>query len=92
MTFIAKLVTISKFKNITDKLRSFVYFQSELENVTVKDGDKVAVLQIESTESYFPVFIEEKPSIKQIESKLAQQDTKLNAEARRILLEYLPEK
>lgn len=89
MTYIAKLVTVSKFKNITDNLKPFVHFHSEMEKVDVSDNDKIAVLQIEGTESYFPIFLKAKPTIEQVEAKLAKQDTKLNAEARKLLLEYI---
>ena len=80
-----------KFKNITDKLKPFVFFHSELEKIEILDDDKIVVLQIEGTESFFPIFLKTKPTVKQVEAKLAKQETKLNAEARKLLLEYMPE-
>jgi hypothetical protein len=47
------------------------------------------MLQIEGTESYFPIFLKTKPTIEEVEEKLAKQDTKLNAEARKLLIDYL---
>ena len=91
MVYIAKLITVAKFKNITDKLKPFVYFHSELMNVEITDDDKIIMLQIEGTESYFPIFLNKRPTIQQIESKLAEQDTRLNSETRKLLLEYLDE-
>jgi hypothetical protein len=91
MVYIAKLVSVAKYKNITDKLKPFVHFQSSFENFEIEDEDKVAILQVEGTESYFPVFLKTKPTIEEIEDKLAQQDTKLNSDAKKLLLEYLSE-
>ena len=91
MTYIAKLVSVAKFENITDKLKPFVGFHSELEKVKVEDEDKIAILQIEGTESFFPIFLKTKPTIEDIEAKLAKQETKLNAEARKLLRGYLNE-
>jgi len=91
MTYIAKLVSIAKYKNLTDKFKPFVHFHSELENVEILDNDRIAILQIESTESYFPIFLKTKPTIEQIEEKLTKQKTKLNSEARKLLLKYIEE-
>jgi hypothetical protein len=91
MSYIAKMVTVAKYKNITDKLKPFVGFHSGLEDIEIEDNDKIAILQIEGTESYFPIFLKTKPTIEQIEEKLAKQDTKLNVESRKLLLQYLSE-
>ena len=91
MVYIAKLVTVAKYKNITDKLKPFVHFQSTLEKLELSDDDRIALLQIEGTESYFPVFLETKPTIDDIEAKLAKQETKLNTDARKMLEQYLNE-
>ena len=91
MVYIAKLVTVSKYKNITDNLKPFVAFHSNLEDLEISDDDKIAILQIEGTDSYFPVFLKTKPSIEEIEAKLAKQETKLNVDAKKLLLEYLNE-
>ena len=91
MVYKAKIVFLDKLKNVPDNLRPFVSFRSELEKVTVTGEDRVAVLQIESTGSYFPVFIETKPTLKQLEAKLKNQDTELNSEARKTLLGYISE-
>jgi hypothetical protein len=91
LVYIAKLVTVAKFKNITDKLKPFVHYHSNLENIEVSDDDQIAILQIENTESYFPIFLKNKPSIEDIEEKLAKQESRLNADARKLILHYLSE-
>ena len=80
---------MAKFENITDKLKPFVHFHSGLDDIEVGEADQIAMLQIDGTESYFPIFLKTKPTIEEIEEKLAKQDTKLNAEARKLLLDYL---
>jgi hypothetical protein len=91
MVYIAKLVTIAKYKNITDNLKPFVHFQSNLENIEVADEDDIGILQIEGTESYYPIFFKSKPTIQDIETKLAAQETKLNTDAKKMLEQYLNE-
>jgi hypothetical protein len=66
MVYIAKLVSVAKYKNITDKLKPFVHFQSSFENFEIEDEDKVAILQVEGTESYFPVFLKTKSDAKKL--------------------------
>ena len=92
MVYVAKLVTVAKYKNITDKLKPFVNFRSGLENIEITDDDKIAILQIEGTESYFPVFLKTNPTIQEVEAKLAKLETRLNTDARKLLLEYIKEK
>ena len=91
MKYIAKIVTVARFKNITDNLKPFVYFHSELEQIDVQEDDQIVILQIEGTESYFPIFLKIKPTIEQIEEKLAKQETRLNTDTRKKLIEYLDE-
>lgn len=89
MAYIAKLVSVAKYKNITTKLKPFVEFQSSLDQIDLEENDEIAVLQIEGTESYIAIFLKTKPTIEQIESKLEKQETKLNVDAKKILLKYI---
>ena len=89
MNYVAKFVTVAAYKNITDQLKPFVNYHSTLENIEVSDDDKIAILQIEGTESYFPIFLKTEPTIEQIEEKLARQETRLNAEAKKLLIKYI---
>lgn len=91
MTYIAKLVTVSAFKNLTDKYKPFVYYHSSLEDIEVDDDDKIALLQIEGTESYFPIFLKTKPTIEQIEEKMSKLKTQLNSETKNLLIKYFSE-
>ncbi len=89
MTYIARFVTVAEYKNLTDRFKPFVNYHSSLENFEVSEHEKIAILQIEGTESYFPIFINKKPTIEQIEEKLAKQETRLNTETKKLLLKYL---
>ena len=91
MEYIAKFVTVAEYKNITDKLKPFVNFHSGLDNIEIADNDKIAILQIEGTQSYFPIFLKTNPTIKQVEAKLKKQETRLNSETKKLLLKYLSE-
>ena len=91
MTYIAKFITIAKIKNITDKFKPFIAFHSALEKIETTDEDRVIILQIEGTESYFPIFLTKQPTIEQIESKLEKLETRLNNETKKLLVQYLEE-
>jgi hypothetical protein len=91
MAYIARLVTVAAYKNITNELKPFVDFQSNLQNVEISDEDKIAILQIETTDSYYPIFLKTNPTMKQVEEQLAKQKTKLNVDARNALLQYISE-
>jgi hypothetical protein len=89
MPFVAKLVTVAKFKNLTDNLKPFVHFQGSLEDVEVQEDDEIAMLQIDTTDSYFPIFLKLKPTIEEIEEKLSKQEAILNSDAKNMLKQYL---
>ena len=91
MAYIAKVVTIAEYHEITDKLKAFVNFHSDLNEIELNDSDKIIILQIDGTESYFPIFLKTEPTMKQIEEQLDKQETKLNTESKKLLLEYIKE-
>ncbi len=89
MVYIAKIITVAKYKNITEKLKPFVNFHSGVEKLDISNEDEIAILQIEGTESYYPIFLKTKPTIEQIEARLEKLETKLNSDAKKLLLHYL---
>jgi hypothetical protein len=89
MPHIAKLVTVCAINKVPDHLMSFVNFHAQLEGIKYEDSEKVAILQVEGTQSFSVFFVERDLTIEKIEEKLQAQDTELNAEARNLILQYL---
>ncbi len=89
MTHIAKLVTVCAIDKVPDHLMSFVNFHAQLEGIEPVETEKIAILQVEGTQSFSVFFIERDLTIEKVEDKLKAQDTDLNAEARNLLLQYL---
>jgi len=89
MPHIAKLVTVCAVNKVPEHLMSFVNFHAQLEGVEPEETEKIAILQVEGTQSFSVFFIERDLKIEKVEEKLKAQDTELNAEARNLLLQYL---
>ena len=89
MVHIAKLITVTKLPNVPSHLMPFVQFHAQLEGIELEDNEKLAIIQIEGTQSYLAIFLDRSITMQDIESKLKAQDTKLNVEARNLLLQYL---
>ena len=89
MVHIAKLITVTQLPNIPSHLVPFVQFHAQLEGIEVKDDEKIAIIQIEGTQSYHAFFLDRKLTLQDLEEKLKAQDTELNADARNLLAQYL---
>ncbi len=89
MVHIAKLVTVTELNNIPQHLMPFVQFHAQLEGVEIKDDEKIAIIQIEGTQSFQAIFIERKVTLQDIVEKLRSQDTELNADAKNLIAQYL---
>ena len=85
----ANLVVITEVKNVPPDIQPFVFFRAEVEGRKVDEDDLLAVLVIDTTTSYIPVFLKDPPSMKEIEEMLARQDAQLTAEARNALSRHV---
>ena len=91
-TYVAKLVTITAYSQLSSELRPFVDFKAQLADLEVRADEKVAVLQIEGTQSFFPIFLEQVTDLTEIEKELANQDTMMSEETKRLILQHLNRK
>ena len=91
-SYIAKLVTVTPYSQLSSEFRPFVDFRAQLEDFEVHADDEVAVLQIEGTQRFFPIFLERTVDITETEKELAKQDTKMNEETRAVILQHLNRK
>lgn len=85
----ANLAVITEVKNVPPDIQPFVFFRAEVEGRKVDEDDLLAVLVIDTTTSYIPVFLKDPPSMKEIEEMLARQDAQLTAEARNALSRHV---
>ncbi len=88
---IARLVVITELKNVPPDMRPFVEFKAAVEERQLEDDEMVAVLVIDTTTSYIPVFL--KPplmTLAEVERQLAAQDAQLSADTKEILARHLP--
>lgn len=88
----AHLVGVYDHGGLPDELQGFVMFQAHHEKYAPKKEDKVAVLQIVGTTSYFPIFINNVGSIEEIDSRLREADAVLDDVSRLSMQRVLQEK
>jgi hypothetical protein len=85
MSYIARLVAITKVSAVTREIMPFIHFQAQQKGVEVTDDTKVAILQVENIPSYHIVFLDTGISIEELESELGKNDTALARETRALL-------
>ncbi|MDD1774342.1 MAG: DUF749 domain-containing protein [Methanobacterium sp.] len=87
--FIATLVGIFKYEELPEKYGPYVKYKASLEDKTIKEDEKIAVLNITGTESYHILFIKSYQNISEIEEELKVADAKLNYSSKKIMEEHL---
>lgn len=88
----ANLVAITEVRNVPPDILPFVSFRADVEGRELSQDELVAVLVIDTTTSYIPVFLRDPPSMRSLEEMLARQDAQLAAEARAALSRHLDAK
>lgn len=88
----ANLVAITEVRNVPPDILPFVSFRADVEGRELSQDELVAVLVIDTTTSYIPVFLKDPPSMRSLEEMLARQDAQLAAEARAALSRHLDAK
>ncbi|TRO49189.1 DUF749 domain-containing protein [Candidatus Bathyarchaeota archaeon] len=85
----ANLVAITEVKSVPPDILPFVHFRADVEGRELEPDEKVAILVIDTTTSYIPVFLKTPGSMAELESSLKAQDAELTSEARAALARYL---
>ncbi|MEW5748358.1 MAG: DUF749 family protein [Candidatus Thermoplasmatota archaeon] len=88
----ANLVAITEVRNVPPDILPFVSFRAEVEGRELVQDELVAVLVIDTTTSYIPVFLRDPPSVKALDEMLSKQDAQLTSEARAALSRHLGSK
>lgn len=89
MTYMARLVAITKVSSVTRDIIPFVHFQAQQKGLDINDDSNVAILQIENIPSYHIVFLDNEISIEELEEELKKNDTVLSRETRAILMKQI---
>ena len=92
--YLARLVNIVEVDSVPEKLLPFVEFKAKMENHQMKGSEKVALINIETTESYHVAFLDkEGQSLAEIEQELKEfADASLESQSRQMLENYLENK
>ena len=80
---------MTEVSNVPPEIRPFVEFRAAIEERELEDDEKVALLVIETTSCYVPVFLKDPESMAELEKRLADQDAKLTADSRDALARHL---
>ncbi len=89
MSYIARLVAITKVSSVTRDIIPFVHFQAQQKGIEINDDTKVAILQIENIPSYHIVFLDKEMKIEELEEELGKNDTVLGRETRALLMKQM---
>ena len=79
---VARLVAITELRNLPPDIRPFVEFKAMVEDRELDENEVVAVLNIDTTTCYVPVFLKDPPTMDRVEKELAQQDAKLSSDSK----------
>jgi hypothetical protein len=85
----AVLKIITEINKLEKNLLPFVNFKAGIEGRIIKDNDIVAILQIENIESYYPIFLDGKTTVRYIIDELAKMDTKMDDQTKKELAKHL---
>jgi hypothetical protein len=86
---LATLVAITEVKNVPPDILPFIDFKAAIEDRKLSEDERVAVLVINNTTCYVPVFLKNPISMKQLEEELSKQDAKLSADTKEHLSKHL---
>jgi hypothetical protein len=86
---VARLVAITELKNVPPDIRPFIDFKAAVEERVLEDKDVVAILNIDTTTCYVPVFMKDPPTMEDLEKDLEKQDAKLAADSKTALARHL---
>ena len=89
MPYMARLVTITRYENITDELRPFVDFQAAQKKIELKPDSKIVLLQVENIPSYHTIFLDSGISFDDIIQELRKQELELNEDTKKTIRQLL---
>ncbi|XRO77589.1 DUF749 domain-containing protein [Methanocaldococcus sp. 10A] len=90
MEFIATLISILTVKEaLNSEMENFVRVRAAIENRELKDDDKVAIFNINSTTSYQVFFIDKDTDIEKLKEEFKKMNVRINYDSEHILKRYI---
>jgi len=89
---IARLIAITEVRNVPPDIRPFVEFRAAVEERKLADDERVAILNIDTTSCYVPVFLKDPPTMADLEKYLETQDAKLTPDSKAALHTHMKKK
>lgn len=86
---VARLMAITEVKNVPPDIRPFVEFKAAVDDRKLSDDERVAILVIDTTTCYVPVFLKNPIAMERLEKELASQDAKLASDSKELLSKHL---
>jgi hypothetical protein len=86
---VARVLAITEVKNVPPDIRPFVEFKAAVEDRKLTEDEKVAVLVIDTTTCYVPVFLKNPKALDLLEKELAGQDAKLSPDSKDALSRHM---
>lgn len=83
--FVAKIADIKKVKEADEEYKPYIEFRAKLEKRELSGDEIVAILNVETTTSYIPVFLDKGKSIKDVEAEVYEAGAELNRDSRKAL-------
>lgn len=81
----AYLMMVRPAGEVPEEIRPFVRFDADRRGVSLAPGDRVAVIHITTTQSYFIVPVGKGISLSEVLAELSEMDTKLDEDSRKSL-------
>lgn len=85
----AELLSINRVSAMPEEIQPFVQFKAELKKRELRKDLMVAVLLVQTTSCYIPIFLDDYGDVEEIRRELAEQDAELSPSADRAIREYL---
>lgn len=89
MRFIAKIADIKKVKEADDEYKPYIEFRAKMERRELSGDELVVILNVETTTSYIPVFLDKEKSIEDVEAEVKESGAELNKDSRRVIEDLL---
>jgi len=86
--FIAKIADIKKVSDAGEYL-PYIYFKAEVEGRKLNRDEKVAILNVATTTSYIPVFLDKGKHIEDVDREVSEAGAVLNRDSREALKKLL---
>jgi hypothetical protein len=85
----AELISINHVSAMPEEIWPFVQFKAKLKKRELRKDQIVAMLLVQSTSCYIPIFLDDHSDIEEIKRELGEQDAELSPSAERAIREYL---